>query len=257
MKHEVQVDLRGCVALVTGGGRGIGPALCQTLGANGAAVAVNYQSSEAGARAVVEAIRGAGGVCVAFRADVSEPGQVAEMFAAIGERLGPVDILVNNAGIYPRTTWESISPEEWDRVFAVNVRGSFLCAQAAVPHMIEQSWGRIVNLGSVAYPLGLAGYVHYVSSKGAIVGLTRGLATELGPHHITVNTISPGGILTETELEGYPDQEARTAFFAERQALPGRLVSEDLNGALLYLVSDSAAYVSGQTILVDGGWVMH
>jgi 3-oxoacyl-[acyl-carrier protein] reductase len=243
--------------LVTGGGRGIGPALCQALGSSGASVAVNFLWSEDGARATVDAIRADGGTASAFRADVSDPNQVAAMFRSIREELGPIDILVNNAGIYPRTTWESITAVEWDRVFAVNVRGSFLCAKEAAQDMVRQSWGRIVNVGSVAYPLGLGGYVHYVSSKGAIVGLTRALATELGPHHITVNTISPGGILTKSELQGYPDQEARLAFFAERQALPGRLVSEDLNGALLYLVSDSAAYVTGQTILVDGGWIRH
>jgi len=257
MKHELHVDLGGRVAVVTGGGRGIGPSQCRALAANGASVAVNYLSSEEGAGAIVEAIRAEGGRACSVRADVSEPDEVATMFRRVRAELGPIDILVNNAGIYPRTTWESISPTEWDRVFAVNVRGSFLCAQEAAQDMVRKSWGRIVNFGSVAYPLGLGGYVHYVASKGAIVGLTRALATELGPHHITVNTISPGGILTETELQGYPDQEARLAFFAERQALPGRLVSEDLDGALLFLVSDSAAYVTGQTILIDGGWVRH
>jgi 3-oxoacyl-[acyl-carrier protein] reductase len=251
------VDLSGRVALVTGGGRGIGPALCRALGENGAKVAVNYRSSEAGAQSTIDAIRAAGGEARAFRADVSDPAEVAAMFVDIRTAFGPVDILVNNAAIYPRTTWESISPAEWDQVFAINVRGSFLCAKEAAQDMVRRSWGRIVNFGSVAYPLGLEGYVHYVSSKGAIVGLTRGFASELGPHHITVNTISPGGILTETELEDYPDQEARTAFFAARQALPGRLESDDLAGALLFLVSDGAAYVTGQTLLVDGGWIKH
>jgi len=257
MKREISVDLHGRVALVTGGGRSIGESLSLALGRNGAAVAVNYVSGERAARATVDAIRAAGGTAEAFKADVADPAQVAAMFASITTELGPVDILVNNAGIYPVTPRPSITIEEWDRVFAVNVRGSFLCVQQAAPHMIEQSWGRIINFGSVVYHLGLEVYVHYVASKGAIVGMTRALAKDLGPHQITVNTISPGGILTDTELEGYPDQEARSVFFAGVQALPGRLVGDDVTGALLYLVSDSAAYVSGQTFLVDGGWVMH
>ena len=233
--------LAGRVALVTGGGRGIGPAMCEGLAAAGALVAVNYRESREGAEAVCRAIAAAGGVARPIEADVTSVAAIDAMFAAIEADLGPVDILVNNAGIYPQMTWDVMTEVAWDALFDTNVKGMFFCAQRAARSMASRQWGRIVNLTSVTFFTGGgggSGYAHYIASKGAAIGMTRALARELGGSGITVNAIAPGAILTQTEIDEYPDQEGLLRWLLERQAIPRRLVPEDLAGALVYLASE-------------------
>lgn len=250
--------LAGRVALVTGGGRGIGPALCEGLASAGSTVAVNYRQSRAGAEAVCRGITELGGVARAVEGDVSSVSSIWSMFERVEEQLGPVDILVNNAGIFPYATWDSITEAGWDEVFDTNVKGMFFCSQRAATGMARRGWGRILNIGSVSYFLGRGGlpYSHYIASKGAAVGLTRALAHELGSSGITVNAIAPGAIVTAGEVALYPDAQALAERQAERQAVPRRIVPEDVAAAVVFFASPEASAVTGQTLLVDGGWAM-
>lgn len=242
---------------MTGGGRGLGPALARGLALAGASVAVNYLSSRDGAETTVEAIRAMGEKAAAYQADISQGPAIASMVAAVNSDFGEVDILVNNAAIYPRTEWDHISEGEWDRVIGVNLKGSFLCIQAVTPSMKRRAYGRIVNLSSITAFLGRGPYAHYVASKAGLIGLTRALAVELGRYSITVNALAPGAILTPTEVDAFPDQQNLASWLDQQQALPGRLVPEDLVGAMVFLASEASAKITGQTLVVDGGWVKH
>jgi 3-oxoacyl-[acyl-carrier protein] reductase len=252
-------SLAGRVALVTGGGRGIGPALCEGLAREGAAVAVNYRHSREGAEETCRVIQDSGGVAQAYPADISSVPEILAMFDAVARDMGPVEVLVNNASVYPRVTWDRMTESDWNAVFDTNVKGMFFCSQRAAVSMSDRRWGRIINLSSVTYYLGGGGggaYAHYVASKGAVIGLTRALSRELGGSGITVNAIAPGAIVTPGEAEEFPDSEALLRWLIERQAVPRRLVPEDLDRALVYLASPTASAVTGQTLLVDGGWAM-
>ncbi len=253
--------LTGRVALVTGAARGIGRAICERLAADGAAVAVNYRSSDraAEAEAVAAGIRGRGGVAVAVRADVSDAGEVDRMIREVTEALGPVAILVNNAAVTRvHGPWAGIDEAAWDRVMDTNAKSLFLCCRAVQPAMAAAAWGRIINISSVTFLLGRADLVHYVASKGAGVGFTRSLARAVGPDGITVNCVSPGAIETEMELEVAPGQrEAIAAELARLQAIPRRGIASDVAGVVAFLASDEASFITGQLINVDGGWAMH
>lgn len=235
----------------------MGPTLARGLAQAGAAVALSYLTSRAGADETVITIAAGGGIAAAFQADVSLQNDVVAMVRDAAERLGPIDILVNNAAVYPRKSFSQITEAEWDRVIAVNLKGAFLCAQAVAPAMQDRRYGRIINLSSVTAWLGNGPYAHYIASKAGLIGLTRALATELGAYAITVNALAPGAILTQTEIDEFPDQENLARWLDERQAIPGRLMPDDLIGALVFLASDASARVTGQTIIVDGGWVKH
>ncbi|MNI49486.1 (S)-1-Phenylethanol dehydrogenase [compost metagenome] len=169
-------------------------------------------------------------------------------------------MLVNNAGTDPRKPWLEITGEEWDHVMSVNVKSQFLCAQAVYPHMRAQGHGKIINVSSVVFFRGQAGYVHYVASKGAIIGFTRALAREAGGDNIHVNCITPGAVLTETELGKVGSQEAldkSTAYLLQEQALKRRETTDDIVGTFVFLASEDSGFLTGQTINVDGGWMMH
>jgi len=254
------MKLENKVAIITGAAQSIGKAVALRYAMEGAKVVVNHLSQPELASAVVAKIEQHGQQAFAFGADVSIEAEVQAMVKETVARFGTVHILVNNAAIDPRKAWDEISVEEWDKVMSVNVRSQFVCAKAVFPCMREQHYGKIINVSSVTFHLGQKGYLHYVASKGAIVGLTRALAREVGDHNITVNCITPGAIKTETEIEkvgSLQAQEETTAFLLKAQAIPARMHAADIEGAFVFLASDDSNFITGQTLNADAGWMMH
>jgi 3-oxoacyl-[acyl-carrier protein] reductase len=251
--RRVAGSLEGRVAIVTGGGGGLAEGICATLAASGAAVAAVDRSLEKAERVAQLA---SSGRCIALEADVSEKASVDAMAQTVISELGGIDILVNNAAIYPLRPWTEIEEEEWDRVIAVNLKGYFLCARAAYPSMRERGKGRIINVASITFFIGWSGFLDYVSSKGAIIGFTRTLAREVGSDGITVNAISPGAFPTDAERV-HPDQEALNRRILEQQSLKRRGTPEDVGNLVAFLASDAASFITGQTVMIDGGWAMH
>jgi 3-oxoacyl-[acyl-carrier protein] reductase len=248
----------GRVALVTGGARGIGAAICTTLARSGHHVAVNFHSREDAANTLVAAIKREGGTAIAIAGDVANAGSVERMVQYVEQALGPVTILVNNAALTDvHKPWQEIDEAEWDAVMAVNLKSCFLCFRAVYPAMRAATWGRVVNISSVTFWLGRPHLVHYVASKAGMIGFTRSLAREVGRDGITVNAVTPGAIRTDAELEMFPDQNGIARWLSEEQSVPRRGLPEDIAAAVDYLVSDRAEFISGQTLNVDGGWAMH
>lgn len=242
------------VAVVTGGARGIGREIARRLLGDGHRVAILdvLEETEDTARAL-EPER-----CRGLRADVSDADAVERAFAEVADGLGPVGIVVNNAALTGvHRPWGSLTVEDWDRTMAVNLRSAFLCSRAGVEQMRTLGWGRVVNISSVTFLTGQRHLLDYVSSKAAIVGLTRTLAREVGPEGITVNAISPGSIRTEADLANFPDQTAIDAQQAAVQAIPRRGTPEDVAGVVSFLCGPDASFMTGQLLNVDGGWQMH
>lgn len=251
--------LEGRVALVTGASRGIGAAVAERFADEGAAVALgHYPDDEMGslAEAVARRIRAGGGAAITVGADVTDETAVTAMVRDVAASLGDVDVLVTNAGGGDRRAWHEITGETWDRVLAVNLRSTFLCAKAAYDGMRRKNGGAIVTVSSVMAHLGMPGSLPYVSAKAGIIGLTRGLAREVGAEGIRVNCVMPGGIRTEQEEETFAGQEEELlAKMVKVQCLPRRGYAQDLAGTFVYLASDDSAFVTGQVVPVDGGWV--
>jgi len=245
----MSLRLAGHVAVVTGAAQGIGRAYARGLASEGASVAVLDIAD--GSLAVAE-IRTAGSAGLSVIADVTDGDQVAAAAREVETALGAADILVNNAGIYPNQPLDSMSITDWRRVFAVNVESMFLTSQAFLPAMKANRWGRIVNMTSNSVGLVIPGFTHYIASKMAVIGFTRGLATELAEFGITANAIGPSLVRT-------PSTEAGPEVFFEivpqMQAIKRCQEPDDLIGTLAFLVSDDAAFVTGQTFYVDGGLV--
>lgn len=249
MSERMRTDGRR-VAVVTGAVRGIGAAVARRLVADGFAVACVDIDERIVERAAEFGATG-------FVADVADAAAVERVFGRIRAEVGPVDVLVNNAALTAvHRPWETVTPEDWDRVMGVNARSMFLCGRESVQDMRRQSWGRIVNLSSVTVGLGARNLLDYVSSKGAVVGFTRSFAREVGADFITVNAIAPGSIQTEVDIENFPDQDAIEREQVAVQAIPRRGMPDDIAGAVSFLVGDDASFISGQTLFVDGGWVM-
>lgn len=247
--------LDGRVAVVTGAGGGLGEGICASLAAAGASVAcVDLTEEKSAARA--EQIRAAGGAAVAIVADVSRKASADGMAAEVVATLGGIDILVNNAAVYPSRPWTEITEEEWDAVLAVNVKGYFLCARACHPSMTARGRGRIVNVASITLFGGWSNLLSYVTSKGGVLGFTRALARELGPEGITVNCIAPGAFPTDAE-KIHPDPEGYNRLVLESQSLKRRGTPEDVGNLVTFLAGDASAFVTGQMVAIDGGWVMH
>ncbi|MFD0715578.1 SDR family NAD(P)-dependent oxidoreductase [Paenibacillus sp. GCM10027626] len=252
--------LFGKVALVTGGSRGIGRAVCLAYAAEGAKVAFNYVSSREEAAEVERLIRAGGGEALSFRCDLADEQATLDMVRRINAEWGGVDILVNNAGLYPRKDWTDITSEEWDRVLAVNLKSCFLLAKAVYPHMRQKGKGKIINVSSVTFWSGQKHFLHYVSSKGGMIGFTRALAREVGEFGIHVNAITPGAVQTEQELKDFPgetEQREMADYFASVQCFVRRQVPSDVTGTFIFLASEDSDFITGQTINVDGGWMMH
>ncbi len=252
--------LAGEVALVTGAWRGIGAAVCRAFAAEGAHLAVNYPPKSVaageGAEQLVEELRAGGTRAIAVEADVGDRASVQAMVGDTEAELGGVGILVANAAATARLPWTDIDEAEWERVMRVNVTGTLFCSQAVFPAMQARGRGKIVTVSSVMVELGSPNALHYVTSKAALIGLTRSLAREVGKDGICVNCVMPGAIRTENEDELYPGAAERTAIEqAARQSIPRRGFAEDLTGAFVYLASGDSDFVSGQVMVVDGGWV--
>ena len=241
------MDLSGKVALVTGSSRGIGRAAALRLAAAGAAVALNATRDVSETQAAIES---AGGVCSAHIADVADASEAAAMVQGVIERHGGLDFLINNAGVNRDTLALRMSDDDWRRVIEVNLTGAFNCARAALKHMVRRRAGRIVNIGSVVGYRGNAGQANYSASKSGLIGMTRSIALEVGTRGVTANVIAPGYIETDM-TRGV----AETSLNAVREMIPaGRLgTPEDVAEAVLFLCSDEAAYITGQTLPVDGG----
>lgn len=238
------------VALVTGASRGIGRAIALRLAADGFAVAVNYASNSAKADAVVSEIRDHGARALALQADVSDAEAVASMFETVSEELGSVSVLVNNAGITDDGLLLRMTSDQWDNVVNTNLRSVFLCTKAALRSMLRAKSGRIINISSVSGIAGNPGQSNYAAAKAGIIGFTKSVAKEVGSRGITVNAVAPGFIQTDmTAALG----DNVTDAVAEQVAL-GRLgAPEEVASIVGYLASDGASYITGQTIVVDGG----
>ena len=244
--------LKDRVAVVTGGSRGIGRAIARELARQGAAVVVNYVSHPSAARGIVEEIERDGGQAAAVQADVSDRAAVEAMVREAVRRFGGVDILVNNAGIDVVATVLDTTDEDWDRIFAVNAKGCFLCTQTAARAMIDGGrGGRIVNITSVNARLGWKARAAYSASKGAVEAFTRCCARDLGPHGITANVVAPGAI--RTEIWGDSLTPATEKAQSDRIAVGYIGEPEDVAGIVAFLASPASRFITGEVILVDGG----
>jgi 3-oxoacyl-[acyl-carrier protein] reductase len=247
------------VALVTGASRGIGAASARRLAKDGMAVAINsYPDGEmlALAKELAEEIRSAGGEAAVFAADITDADAVDEMFGDCEQQLGPVSALVLNAAATGRLPWYEISEESWDKVSAVNLKGAFLCCRRAFGGAHGHDGGAVVTISSVQAKLGAPQSLHYTTTKAGILGFTRGLARELGSRGIRVNAVMPGAIQTEEELESFPNQDQVRAEVLSRQMLQRRGLADDIAGTVSFLLSPDSGFMTGQTLCVDGGWVL-
>ena len=247
------MSVAGKTAIVTGAATGIGAATATLLAARGARVlAAGLQPDEL--RETVAAIEADGGEARAIEADLSDPAQIEAVAARAQEAFGGADILVNNHAIYPLGPWHEADAAEWDAVFATNVRSYFLLAKAVRPQMLARGGGAIVNVASVTFYWGEAGLVSYVASKGAVIGFTRSLAREAGPEGIRVNAVAPGAFPTAATAI-HADQDALWRGVLEAQSIKRRGEVEDVARAIAFFAGDDSGFVSGQTLLVDGGWM--
>jgi 3-oxoacyl-[acyl-carrier protein] reductase len=247
------MSLNGKVAVVTGGSRGIGRAICIRLASMGALVYINYVSRSAAAEETQAIIRQAGGKAEVIGFDVADGGAVQSACKKIVGEAQSIDILVNNAGITRDGLMARMKESDWDAVLDTNLKGAFLCAKAVSREMMKKKWGRIVNISSVSGFAGNPGQVNYSAAKAGLTGLTKAMAREYASRNITVNGIAPGYI--ETEMTDQLTEEVREQIKKEIPlAVFGRV--EDVAGAVAYLVSEDGQYVTGQTLHVNGGMYM-
>jgi 3-oxoacyl-[acyl-carrier protein] reductase len=247
------MDLEGKIAVVTGGSRGIGRAICIRLASMGTLVYINYVSRSTAAEETAALIRQSGGRAEIIGFDVAESAAVQNAFKKVISEAGSVDILINNAGITRDGLMARMKEDDWDAVINTNLKGAFLCAKAASREMMKKRWGRIVNISSVSGVAGNPGQVNYSAAKAGLIGFTKAMAREYASRNITVNGVAPGYI--ETEMTAQLTEEAREQI---KREIPlgtfGKV--EDVAGAVAYLVSDDGRYVTGQTLHVNGGMYM-
>jgi NAD(P)-dependent dehydrogenase (short-subunit alcohol dehydrogenase family) len=245
--------LGGKVAIVTGGARHIGAVYARRFASEGAAVVI---ADILDGDSIVRQIESSGGQALALKVDVSKEEDTQRMAAEAVRAFGRIDILVNNAAIFiniQRQPFYEITAEEWDRVSAVNIKGPFLCAKAVFPYMKEQKYGKVINISSSTAYWGTPMFLHYVASKAALVGMTRSLARECGEFGICVNAIAPGLV----EHAGQNAPKALTELQLKARSIKRLETPEDLLGTVIYLASPDSDFVTGQTLVVDGGSVLH
>jgi NAD(P)-dependent dehydrogenase (short-subunit alcohol dehydrogenase family) len=248
--------LEGKVAIVTGGAKGLGRVFCEGYARAGAKVLAVTRKDIQGLEETVKSVRALGSEAEYLQIDVTKKADTEKMAKFAMERFGRIDILVNNAAFYfgvERKPFNEIGEEEWDMMMSVNVKGSWLPTVAVFPYMKQAGKGKVINLTSEVFFTGSQGFVHYVATKGAVVGLTRALAIELGPHNICINAVAPG--FTDTEASRTIADV--TKYDTSKTPLRRLGVAEDIVGATIFLSSDAADFITGQTILVDGGKAMH
>ena len=249
--------LAGKVAIVTGGARNIGRAIALKLARAGVRVAVLDLDLVGARKVAAEAAALAGGRALALQVDLVDHAQVTTAIAQVARRFGRIDILVNNAAKVggPVCPFEKITPEQWDHMQQVSLRGAFFCTQAVLPHLLRTSRGKILNISSVVFWAGLGGCADYVAAKGGILGLTRALARELGDRRINVNAVTPGAVMTpQQRRQATP---AQVASIIGKQCLRDGVRPDDIANAVLFLASSLSDAMTGQTLNVDGGWIMH
>jgi 3-oxoacyl-[acyl-carrier protein] reductase len=245
--------VEGRVALVTGGGRGLGRAIALRLAQAGTKVAISYRSNDAAAGETAELVRKAGAGCETFKGDVSSSEDVEALMKGVGEAFGPVEILVNNAGTTRDNLLLRMKDAEFEEVLATNLKGTYLCTRAVLRGMVRARWGRIVNISSVVGLVGNAGQANYAASKAGMIGFTKSVAREVAGRGITANAVAPGYV--ETELTGVLPENVKEQILG--QVPVGRFGEpEEIAEVVAFLAGERAAYVTGQTIAVDGGMVM-
>lgn len=247
------MSLDGRVALVTGGGRGIGRAIALRLAQEGARVTISYRANDDAAQKTADHIRQSGGECALFKGDVASSEDVEALVKGVTEAFGPVEILVNNAGTTRDNLMLRMKEAEFDEVLATNLKGAYLCTRAVLRSMVRARWGRILNISSVVGLSGNAGQANYAASKAGLLGLTKSTAREVANRGITVNALAPGYV--ETELTGKLDESVKGRI---REQVPaGRFGEpEEIAATVAFLAGEEAGYITGQTIAVDGGMVM-
>jgi 3-oxoacyl-[acyl-carrier protein] reductase len=248
------LKLSGKRALVTGGGRGIGRAICLLFGRLGAQVAVNYLQDARAARETADAVRAAGGEAFEVQADVSDPDAAERLVSDAVRRFGALDVLVVNHGIWKRAPIDAMTAEQWDETLAVNLRGAYAVCHHAARHMIPRRGGAMVLIASTSGQRGEAHYSHYSATKGALLSFTKSLAVELAPHGIRVNGVAPGWVETDMTREALAGPGSAQALRAIPLGRAGR--PEEIAGPVAFLASDLASYVYGEILSVNGGAVM-
>jgi 3-oxoacyl-[acyl-carrier protein] reductase len=257
VRTNPRFDLYGRTVIITGGGKGIGKVYAREFAKVGAHVFA-ADIDGAAADAVATTLRDEGLSAYGLATDISDDASVERLAAAALDKTGRIDVLINNASlmsVLPRRNWLEIPLEEWDRVMAVNLRGMFLCCRAVYPAMKRQGRGKIVNIASSRVFEGTPLRLHYTTSKAGVIGFTRALAREVGEAGVTVNAVSPGNTLSETQVSSSSPQYLATR--AEGRAIPRSQVPEDLVGAVMFLSSPASDFMTGQTLNVDGGKAMH
>jgi 3-oxoacyl-[acyl-carrier protein] reductase len=247
-------NLDGRNAIVTGGSRGIGRAIALELARQGANVLISYRANGALAEQVARDIEALGATCVATEADVRDAAAVEHMVEQAREVLGSVDILVNNAGVTDDGLLLRMSEESWDTVIDTNLKGTFLATKIALRHMTRARWGRVINITSIVGEMGNAGQTNYAAAKAGIIGFTRATAREVAARGVTINAVAPGFVLTDM-TSGLSDEQQQAIL---RIVPMGRYAApEEIAPTVAFLASEAAGYITGQTINVDGGVVMH
>ena len=248
------MQLADKVAVITGAARGLGRAYAEALAAEGAAI-VAADLNDCGE--TVAAVESAGGRALSTIVDVSDAASCKAMTSLTMDAFGRVDVLINNAALYAGlkgARFERLDEEQWDRVMQVNIKGTWLTSRAVVDHMRASGGGSIINIASLAAVFGLPYGLDYVASKAAVIGMTRGMARELGRDHIRVNAVAPSAVMTEGTEEFFGEKfEKAKAVIASNQLIPRNLETADLTGTIVYLASDTSRFVTGQTHMVDGG----
>jgi NAD(P)-dependent dehydrogenase (short-subunit alcohol dehydrogenase family) len=245
--------LKDRVVIITGAGQGIGRVFAKAFALAGAKVVI-AERNEKTAAAVATEILLAGGQALAITTDVAAEASIKEMTQLVEDEFGRIDVLINNAGIFSTLQmrpFDQIPLEEWEQVLKVNLTGPFLCARAVLPAMRRAKWGRIINIASGAVRLGRPNYLHYIATKSALMGMSLSMARELGPDGITVNAILPGATFTEIERKTVTPQQKEC--IVSMQCIPRPETPQDLVGAALFLASEASAFVTGQSINLDGG----